>query len=254
MGGFDLGFLGLAPKKWNKQAKKFFMGEEEKREQEQRSTLTPRQRKFHDQYGRALQEQGAGGAFGDAADYYRDLLSNDSETMQQLSAPETRRFNEEIIPGLSEQFAGMGSGGLSSSGFRNAAVNAGTDLSERLGAIRANLRQQGAQGLSSLGQGYLNPVVENIERVTPATKGFLDYAAPAIAQAATAAVGGSFGNIGNPINSPTSAGSVNLQGMGNQASIMGKSSPYGGGGLSQSKFNPSPRPNTYNNGMQGMRF
>ncbi|CAK9251613.1 unnamed protein product [Sphagnum jensenii] len=46
----------------------------------------------------------------------------------------------------------MGAGGLSSSGFRNAAVSAGTDLSERLGAIRANLRQAGAQGLQNAGK------------------------------------------------------------------------------------------------------
>jgi hypothetical protein len=65
----------------------------------------------------------------------------------------------------------MGSGGLSSSSFRNAAVGAGTDLSERLGAIRAGLRQQGAQGLQNIGNMGLGSFNENIHR--PATGGLL---------------------------------------------------------------------------------
>jgi len=126
---------------------KFFSGSPEKHERV--SSLRRDQEPLFKQLQEALQKKGGSGAFGQSADYYRDLLSNDSQTLNQLSAPELRRFNEEIIPDLSEQFAGMGSGGLSSSGFRNAAVNAGTDLSERLGALRAQLRNQGAQGLGS---------------------------------------------------------------------------------------------------------
>jgi len=86
-----------------------------------------------------------------------------------MFAPEQRRFNEQIIPDLAEQFSGHG--GIGSSGFRNAAVNAGTDLSERLGAIRAQLRQQGAQGLSNIGGMGLQNFNENIHR--PETFGLL---------------------------------------------------------------------------------
>jgi len=121
---------------------------------------------------------GTGGAFGDSADYYRNLLSDQSQDYNAFAAPQLRQFNEQTIPGLSEQFAGMGAGGLSSSGFRNAAVNAGTDLSERLGAIRAQLRQQGAQGLMGLAQGGLQQFNENIYR--PAQPGFAESFAPAI--------------------------------------------------------------------------
>src|SRR6185503_2622466 len=128
---------------------KFFFGSPEKHKRV--STLRKDQEPLYQQLQASLMNQGAGGAFGNAADYFRDLLSNDSQTAQAMFAPEQRNFNENIIPGLSEQFAGMGAGGLSSSGFRNAAVGAGTDLSERLGAIRAQLRQQGAQGLANLG-------------------------------------------------------------------------------------------------------
>lgn len=243
MAGWNLGWLGFAPKKWNKNFKKTLFGDEEKLEKEQVSRLTPEQQKLHDQYGRAIQGPGAGGAFGDAADYWRDLMSSDSQTMQQLSAPENRRFNEEIIPGLSEQFAGMGSGGLSSSGFRNAAVNAGTDLSERLGAIRANLRNQGAQGLANFAQGYLNPVVENVERYSPPTGGLMDLAGPALAAAGTAFAG--------PI-AGAATGAIG-QGISNIFSKKGKSSPYGSSQLN-APFQGST--NTYNSspyGMQGMR-
>jgi hypothetical protein len=157
---------------------------------EQRSTLGKEQQPLYQQMLAAMQGQGAGGAFGASADYYRDLLSDDSNTFNAYAAPEMRRFNEEIIPGLSEQFAGMGSGGLSSSGFRNASVNAGTDLSERLGAIRAQLRQQGAQGLNQMGQFGLGQFNENIYQ--KGQPGLIDFAGPALGVAG-AAFGGTAG-------------------------------------------------------------
>jgi hypothetical protein len=183
---------------------------------EQRSTLGPEQQSLYQQLLGAGKKRGAGGAFGTAADYYRDLLSNDNETFNQMSEPELRRFREEIIPNLSEQFAGMGSGGLSSSGFRNAAVNAGTDLSERLGAIRASLRQQGAAGLTGIGSQGLGQFNENIFR--PGTGGLIDTLAPAIGTAAGAYFGGPVGaSIGGSLGSS----------FGNLFSNKGKTSPYG---------------------------
>lgn len=137
----------------------------------QQSLLGQEQQPGYQQLLSSIQGAGAGGAFGNAADYYRDLLSNDSQTANMMFSPEQRRFREQIIPDLAEQFAGMGSGGLSSSGFRNAAVNAGTDLSERLAAIRGQLRQQGAQGLSNIGQMGLGTYNENIHR--PETSGLV---------------------------------------------------------------------------------
>ena len=138
---------------------------------QQKSLLGPEQQGLYSQLLGAAQGAGAGGAFGQAGDYYRGLLSDNNSTFQSMAAPEMRRFNEEIVPGLAEQFAGMGSGALSSSGFRNAAVNAGTDLSERIGAIRAQLRQQGAAGLMGLGSQGLQQFNENIYR--PGRPGFL---------------------------------------------------------------------------------
>lgn len=147
----------------------------------QQTQLAPEQIPLYEQSVNAGLNKGAGGAFGDSADYYRNLLSDDSADFDMFARPEMRRFNEEIIPGLSEQFAGMGSGGLSSSGFRNAAVNAGTDLSERLGAIRGNLRTQAAQGLFQAGQQGLQHHLENVH--VDGQPGFFQGAASGIGQA-----------------------------------------------------------------------
>jgi len=153
------------------------------------STLLPEQQDLYKQLQAASMGEGAGGAFGESADYYRNLLSNNPEDMNAFAAPELRRFNEDIIPGLAEQFAGMGSGGLSSSGFRNAAVNAGTDLSERLGAMRAQLRQQGAQGLQNIGQQGLANYSQDVT-TQPGTQGFLS----SVAQGAGNALGQAAGS------------------------------------------------------------
>jgi len=158
----------------------FLMGTPDK--YRQNSLLGPEQQPLYQQLQGAA-TSGPGGSFGQAGDYYRGLLSNDSADFNAMAAPEMRRFQEEIIPGLSEQFAGMGAGGLSSSGFRNAAVGAGTDLSERLGAIRAQLRQQGAQGLMGLGQQGLGMYNENI--LQKGQPGFLSQIAPMVGQGLT---------------------------------------------------------------------
>lgn len=135
----------------------------------QQSLLDPRQQPILQNLLSASQGRGAPGAFGESADYYRSLLSDDNTTANAMFAPELRRFREQIVPDLAEQFSGYG--GIGSSGFRNAALSAGTDLAERLGAIRAQLRSQGAAGLSSIGEMGLRPYSENIHR--PETYGIV---------------------------------------------------------------------------------
>ncbi len=147
----------------------------------QQSLLGPEQQQNYQQLLSAGRGPGAGGAFGDVSDYYRNNLSNNSADFDAFAAPEMRRFREQTVPDLAEQFAGMGSGGLSSSGFRNAAVNAGSDLSERLGAIRAQIRQQSAQGLQGIGQLGLGNYNENIHR--PETFGLLGNVAEGVGKA-----------------------------------------------------------------------
>jgi hypothetical protein len=190
----------------------FFTGSPEVRERV--STLLPEQQGLYKQAVKAGMGQGAGGAFGTAADYYRNLLSDNPADMQAFAAPEMRRFNEQIIPGIAEQFAGMGAGGLSSSGFQNASVSAGTDLSERLAALRAGLRQSGAQGLQNIGQTGLQNYSETMT-TQPGTEGFLSQIAPA----AGTAIGSFAGPAGSAIG--------NLAGNWLSSSLKGKSSPYG---------------------------
>lgn len=173
-----------------KQIGNFFTGTPEKRENV--STLRPEQEGLYQQLTNAGKGQGAGGAFGTSADYYRNLLSDDSADFNAFAAPQLRQFNQDIVPGISEQFAGMGAGGLSSSGFRNAQMQAGTDLAERLGAIRANLRQAGAQGLQNIGQLGLQSYSQNMV-TQPGSEGFLSSVAPALGTALGTAFGGPIG-------------------------------------------------------------
>ena len=161
---------------------------------EQVSTLLPNQKGVQKQLSKAAKGRGAGGAFGESADYYRDLLANDPQAFQNFAAPAMRQFNEEIIPGVSEQFAGMGAGGLSSSSFRNAAVNEGQSLAERLASLREGLRQQGAQGLQNIGSQSLGNFSQ--DRVTEkGTEGFLSQAAPLIGAGAGMLAGGPDGAV-----------------------------------------------------------
>ncbi len=176
------------------------------------STLTPDQQGVLTQLLNSIKGKGAGGAFGAASDYYQDILGNSPEQFDAFARPEMRRFQQEIIPGLAEQFAGMGSGGLSSSGFRNASTQAGTDLSERLGQIRAQLRQNAAQGLQNLGQQGLGQFQENIYQ--PGTPG------------AGGAVGGLLGGLAGSFLGPM--GMFAGAGLGNK--LFGSSDPYGGAG------------------------
>lgn len=210
----------------------------------QKPRLNKRQRPIEQQLYNAAQNRGAGGAFGDAADFYRDLIDPNSQTAQMMFAPEMRRFNEEIIPGISEQFAGMGAGGLSSSGFRNSAINAGTDLSERLGAIRANLRAQGAAGLANIGNLSLGDYTNNVYQ--QGQPGFLESAAPGIGAAGTAAAYDYFRNKSNQTDQAKPTASAKpwtgepIPGILPQyQSTKGTTSPYGNLGLpGQAKYLP----------------
>lgn len=178
-----------------KQLGRFFTGSPEKRENV--STLRPEQEGLYNQLVNAGQNPGAGGAFGTTADYYRNLLSDDSADYNAFAAPALRQYNQDIVPGISEQFAGMGAGGLSSSGFQNAQIQGATDLAERLGSLRASLRQSGASGLANIGQLGLGNYSQNMV-TQPGTSGFLSSVAPAIGSAAGMAIGGPIGaGIGN---------------------------------------------------------
>jgi hypothetical protein len=190
------------------------------------SVLRPEQEALYNQAVQAGLAPGAGGAFGEAADYYRSNLGNNPADFEAFAAPERRQFYEQTIPNLSEQFAGMGAGGLSSSGFQNASIAAGTDLSERLGALRANLRQQSAQGLSNIGQLGLRQYSENVRNTPQAGFGEnlaegIGYALPSLLSSyinrpqsppAGNKVGQNTGPYGNAANAARSSANVQIYG------------------------------------------
>lgn len=147
---------------------------------DQRSILGPGQQQGFQNLINAGNSAGAGGGFGQAADYYRSLLNGNGGDFQALAAPEVRQFRQETLPGISEQFAGLGAGALNSSGYRNSVLQANTDLGERLASLRANLRGQGAAGLSGIASQGLGNFYQNT--YMPQTPGFLQALAPALGQ------------------------------------------------------------------------
>lgn len=149
----------------------------------------------------ALQQQQVSSAMGgtqQAANYYQDLLGGD-QNYNALAAPEMRQFREETMPSLAEQFAGMGAGGSFGGNFKAAAAQAGGSLAERLAGLRAQLRQQGAQGLMGISGQALSPHMQNY--MTPRTPGFLEGIAPLIGSAAGAFGGPIAGAVGQTLGS-----------------------------------------------------
>ncbi len=188
------------------------------------STLRPEQEGLYNNLLSAGKQAGAGGAFGQSADYYRNLMSDDSADFNSFAAPQMRQYNQDIVPGISEQFSGMGAGGLSSSGFRNAQIQGATDLSERLGALRANLRQSGVQGLQNIGQLGLGNFSQNVQ-TQQGSPGLLQEIAPLATKAAAMYFGG-----------PPAAMAMNSLGGDN---IWRGTQPYGYNGPQASpKFQP----------------
>ena len=191
---------------------------------QQISNLRPDQEALSNQLVQAGKEKGAGGAFGDVADYYRGNLSDNPADFNAFAAPALRQYNQDIMPGIAEQFAGYGSSGsgsLSSSGFQNAQVQGATDLSERLGALRANLRQNSASGLANIGQLGLQSFQTN--RDVPGTPGFLSQIAPAAGAVAGTIFGGPAGGAAG-----YQAGNMFSNMFGSGANRVGSnSSPYG---------------------------
>jgi hypothetical protein len=208
-------------------------------------TLLPEQIPVYQQLQNAAQGTPSAGAFGREADYYNQLLEPRGETPREmaaaaqqpnpeeswdyraLEAPALRQYYQNIVPGLSEQFASMGAGssGLSGSGFRNAALQSGVDLAERLAKIRADLRQSGAEGLHRIGQTALTGY-GNVMQTQPGAESLWSQLAPALGTASGAALGSYFGPAG------VAAGSASGNWLGNlfnQNNTSSNKSPYEGG-------------------------
>jgi hypothetical protein len=85
-------------------------------------------------------------------------LFNDPSFFEKFEAPLQRQFKEQTIPELSNQFAGMGSGGSTGgTAFRNQALREGTKLQEAIAALRGGMQQQGVnQSLGYAQQPFSN--------------------------------------------------------------------------------------------------
>ncbi|MBE3085562.1 MAG: hypothetical protein IMZ64_05020 [Bacteroidetes bacterium] len=88
--------------------------------------------------------------------YYKDLMSPNSQAYQNFAAPEMQNFQQQIVPGVAERFAGMGAGSQSSSAFNQTMAQEGGNLQMRLAALRSGLQMQGAQGMEGLSQTQAN--------------------------------------------------------------------------------------------------
>jgi hypothetical protein len=84
----------------------------------------------------------AGGGYDQAQQYYNSLLQPGNEAFQNFAAPFMQNFQEQIIPGIMERFAGGGA--LSSSGFGQALGGAGAGLQSQLAQLFAQLQSQAA--------------------------------------------------------------------------------------------------------------
>lgn len=91
-----------------------------------------------------------GSAQNQGMDYLKSLISQDPQAMQQFEAPIKREFSEQIMPQISERFAGLGA--LNSSAFQQSIAQAGAGLSERLAALRGGLGMQATSMLPGMSQ------------------------------------------------------------------------------------------------------
>lgn len=114
-------------------------------------TMTKQQQQLLNNMIDQMQGQGPlGQAYGQAMQNYQQFLDPSSEAFEQFAAPYKTQFEQEIIPGLAERFAGAGGamgGGLSSSGFGQALSSAGAGLESNLAAMKGNLMNQAMQGI-----------------------------------------------------------------------------------------------------------
>ena len=166
----------------------FLFGKKEK--MQQIPTMTGGQSQLLNDYVGALTgKQQMGGPMGQNLSFLSDLLSGSPETMDKFSAPYMRQFNEQVVPGIAERFAGMGSGGnLLSGSFGQQMGQAGAGLEEQLASMRGQMGLQASGILGNMmGQAFGARPFENVMR--PATPGLFGSMAPGFGQGA--------GNIGS---------------------------------------------------------
>lgn len=125
-------------------------------------TGTPEQQQFgQDLISQLMQMMQSGGSYGQSQDYLGGLFGQDA--FNQFAQPYNQQFEQQVLPGIAERFAGFGnsSGALSSSGFGQALSGGASDFQSKLAQLFSQLQMQGANQLGNqfnqqaqLGLGY----------------------------------------------------------------------------------------------------
>ncbi len=115
----------------------------------------------------------------------QNLLNNPSQGFQPIRQAAQSDFNQNIIPGIAERFAGAGA--LNSSGFAGNLAQAGSGLAERLAAMEAQFAGQNRQQALQQLQMGLTPTMENIP--VQGEGGFLQSILPSLGKVGMGAVG-----------------------------------------------------------------
>lgn len=120
-------------------------------------TMAPyQQRAFQSFFDNPIQQSPLYNA---GSSYLQNILSGDPNAFAAFEAPYLQNFEQNIVPGIAERFAGMGTGAgaLNSSGLNNSLAQAGRNLQTDLAGLRAGLQMQALpQALGYAQQPYSN--------------------------------------------------------------------------------------------------
>lgn len=126
--------------------------------------------------------------------FLEDLYKPGSEGQKSFEAPYLRQFNEEIIPGISERFAGLG--GLNSSGFQQSLGQAGAGLSEKLASLRTGTQLQGLGAAQQYGQQPFNNLMSLLQTaLAPQFSTGVNPGGPGALSQLLGPIAGGFGNV-----------------------------------------------------------
>jgi len=152
--------------------------------------------------------------YGEGSNYLQNILSNAPGAFEAFEAPYLQQFNQQVVPGIAERFAGLGTGGsaLSSSGLNQSLARAGENLSTNLAGLRSGLQMQALpQALQYAQQPVQNQFaaatsIPNQYYEKPGSEGLLGGLLSAFGTAGGSALGGPFGaaigsGLGNGIGS-----------------------------------------------------
>lgn len=131
--------------------------------------------------------------YGSGSNYLQNLLSGNPEAFKNFEAPYLQQFNQQIVPGIAERFAGMGTGAGagSSSGLNNSLAQAGQNLQTNLAGLRSGLQMQALpQALGYAQQPYSNTLAQS--QVSPFAYG-MEQGSPGLLPGLFGGIGGGMG-------------------------------------------------------------